>query len=198
MQKKAVRNVTKSSFIAHTDPMFGKQKILKFKDLTEFNAKSIMYKHFYSKLLKSFDSLFQLLQLLISNMSTCTLLWRQIYLSILTKHLTRNHKTFKWKSANVVLESAKFLFTLNLRSERLIKDAGHLSSWPKRTKLMKDSKNGSRNLQSAQRRKDLLVSLQELQLHVHGESCELLQEWLIMLYVIWFRNVCRTNVKFYL
>lgn len=59
MQKKAVRNVTKSSFTAHTDPMFGKQKILKFKDLAEFNAKTFMYKHFYSKLPKSFDSLFQ-------------------------------------------------------------------------------------------------------------------------------------------
>ena len=39
--------------------MFGKQKILKFKDLAEFNAKTFMYKHFYSKLPKSFDSLFQ-------------------------------------------------------------------------------------------------------------------------------------------
>ena len=54
-----MRNVTKSSFTAHTDPMFGKQKILKFKDLAEFNAKTFMYKHFYSKLPKSFDSLFQ-------------------------------------------------------------------------------------------------------------------------------------------
>ena len=48
--KKAVRDFTKSNFTAHTDLMFGKQKILKFKDLAELNAKTFMYKHFYSKL----------------------------------------------------------------------------------------------------------------------------------------------------
>ena len=46
MKKKAVRNVTKSSFTAHADPMFGKQKILKFKDLAEFNAKILMLNTF--------------------------------------------------------------------------------------------------------------------------------------------------------
>ena len=47
-----------SCVMAHTDPLFGKLNILKFKDILDVNSKIFMHKYFNSQLPGSFNNMF--------------------------------------------------------------------------------------------------------------------------------------------
>ena len=56
LQKKAVRIVTKSNFIAHTDPLFRQLNVLKIKDMFKVKILKFYYKLSYGLLPKYFNS----------------------------------------------------------------------------------------------------------------------------------------------
>ena len=56
LQKKAVRIVTKSNFIAHTDPLFNQLNVLKIKDMFKVKILKFYYKLSYGLLPKYFNS----------------------------------------------------------------------------------------------------------------------------------------------
>ena len=56
LQKKAVRIVTKSNFIAHTDPLFKQLNVLKIKDMFKVKILKFYYKLSYGLLPKYFNS----------------------------------------------------------------------------------------------------------------------------------------------
>ena len=47
-----------SNWLSHTDPLFGKLNILKFKDILDVNSKIFMHKYFNSQLPGSFNNMF--------------------------------------------------------------------------------------------------------------------------------------------
>ena len=57
-QKKALRYIDNAKRLAHSEPLFKKYSILKFKDLLEFNQAAFMYRYTYKLLPKSFDDFF--------------------------------------------------------------------------------------------------------------------------------------------
>ena len=56
LQKKAVRIVTKSNFVAHTDPLFRQLNVLKIKDMFKVKSLKFYYKLSYGLLPKYFNS----------------------------------------------------------------------------------------------------------------------------------------------
>ena len=60
-QKKAIRTICGAKYNAHTDPLFAKLKILKFKDLTVLNICQFVIKLLMKKLPQSFTSIFTFL-----------------------------------------------------------------------------------------------------------------------------------------
>jgi len=46
------------NWLSHTDPLFGKLNILKFKDIFDVNSKIFMHKYFNSQLPESFNNMF--------------------------------------------------------------------------------------------------------------------------------------------
>ena len=63
LQKKAVRCISNSSYNSHTEPLFGKLKLLKLSDIFDIASKTIMFKYKTGKLPKSFDNMFEELAL---------------------------------------------------------------------------------------------------------------------------------------
>ena len=62
IQKKAIRIITNSHYIAHTDPLFSKLKLLKLDDLYKHQLGIFIYKAASSKLPDSMSSLFTRIQ----------------------------------------------------------------------------------------------------------------------------------------
>ena len=60
IQKRCIRNLASGSWLSHTDPLFGKLNILKFKDILDVNSKIFMHKYFNSQLPGSFNDMFTL------------------------------------------------------------------------------------------------------------------------------------------
>jgi len=58
MQKRCIRNLVSGNWLSHTDPLFGKLNILKFKDIFDVNSKIFMHKYFNSQLPESFNNMF--------------------------------------------------------------------------------------------------------------------------------------------
>ena len=58
IQKRWIRNLVSSNWLSHTDPLFGKLNILKFKDILDVNSKIFMHKYFNSQLPGSFNNMF--------------------------------------------------------------------------------------------------------------------------------------------
>ena len=58
IQKRCIRNLVSSNWLSHTDPLFGKLNILKFKDILDVNSKIFMHKYFNSQLPGSFNNMF--------------------------------------------------------------------------------------------------------------------------------------------
>ena len=57
-QKRSIRIICKSSFDAHTDPLFKELRILKFMDICRFQIGKIMYQYKAGLLPKCFDNIF--------------------------------------------------------------------------------------------------------------------------------------------
>ena len=62
LQKKAIRYVANTKANAHVDPLFIKYKILKIKDMVDYNLGSFMYKFTYDRVPYSFKNFFERLQ----------------------------------------------------------------------------------------------------------------------------------------
>ena len=60
LQKRVIRIISKSSFNAHTNPLFKANSILKIQDITTFNIASIIYLYTTCQLPKTFQHLFKL------------------------------------------------------------------------------------------------------------------------------------------
>ena len=58
IQKKAVRNVSGKSMLAHCDPLFHSLQILKLKDLYRYNSSIFMFKYTSNQLPESFNNMF--------------------------------------------------------------------------------------------------------------------------------------------
>ena len=59
IQKRALRNVAKTGFNSHTEPILGNLGLLLFRDLVQLNAKCFMYKYSNSALPQSFRNMFE-------------------------------------------------------------------------------------------------------------------------------------------
>ena len=57
-QKKCIRNINKSKYNSHTNPIFKKLNILKFNDLFDLNCKLFMHSFVHNKLPSCFESMF--------------------------------------------------------------------------------------------------------------------------------------------
>ena len=58
-QKKCVRNINKSRYNSHTEPIFKKLRILRLNDLFELNCRKFMYSYLHDKLPSCFNNMFQ-------------------------------------------------------------------------------------------------------------------------------------------
>ena len=56
LQKKAIRIINKSEFLAHTEPLFKTEGILPIKKLIDYNSYIFMFDYIHNKLPKTFDS----------------------------------------------------------------------------------------------------------------------------------------------
>ena len=59
LQKKAVRCISNSRYNSHTEPLFGKLKLLKISDIFDLAIQTIMYKYGNWKLPRSLDNMFE-------------------------------------------------------------------------------------------------------------------------------------------
>ena len=69
LQKRAVRYIDNLKYNSHTGPSFLKLKILRFKDMVQYNQACLMYKYVYDKLPISFNGMFTKLNSFERNLS---------------------------------------------------------------------------------------------------------------------------------
>ena len=58
-RKKCIRNINKSKYNSHTNPIFKKLNILKLNDLFDLNCKLFMHSFVHNKLPSCFESMFK-------------------------------------------------------------------------------------------------------------------------------------------
>ena len=101
-RKKCIRNINKSKYNSHTNPIFKKLNILKLNDLFDLNCKLFMHSFVHNKLPSCFESMFKKS----NSLRTKTLLYR-----FAKKSSLRNLPSFilpgKWNSLAQDLKALK-------------------------------------------------------------------------------------------
>ena len=104
-RKKCIRNINKSKYNSHTNPIFKKLNILKLNDLFDLNCKLFMHSFVHNKLPSCFESMFKKSNSLRTN---------NIAEQICKKSSMRNLLSFilprKWSSLFLNLRSKSRIF----------------------------------------------------------------------------------------
>ena len=120
IQKRAVRIITKTGFLAHTTPLFAELRVLKFNDLYNFNLGKFMYKYKRGLLPTNFKDLFTMSSS-VHSYGTRGASKGDLYINFNRTSFSKNNLTSRgilfWNNLNVELKESRRIesFSRNLK-----------------------------------------------------------------------------------